>query len=166
MKSDPMRGSDRGQAAFTMLFDSKAFQERYRGRDPQLRVLRGGWNLQTRFSHFGVRSGDTIFAVSVAQKRLHLFGRMTVDELEVEEGFETARGVHGSRVYFDLTVPREILERWRFSAKRGERSIKFLIDGEITRAISFHGIYRLTSQTSSDLFGLLLDHEAKRELSR
>ena len=161
-----MRGGDRGPAAFTMLFDAAAFRERYRGRDPELRVLRGGWNLQTRFSHFGVRSGDTIFAVSVARKRLHLFGRMTVDQLEIEEGYETARGILGSRVYFDLTVPREILERWRFSAKRGERSIKFLIDGEIVRAISFQGIYRLTPQTASDLFGLLLDHEVKRELSR
>jgi hypothetical protein len=148
-----------------MLFDAAAFRERHRGHTPQLRVLRGGWNLQTRFSHFGVQPGDTMFVVSVARKRLHLYGRLTVAGVEIDEGDETVRGVHGSRIHFDLIVPREILDRWRFTSNRGVRPIKFLIEGEITRAISFQGIYRLSSQTAGDLFGLLLDHEAKLALA-
>jgi hypothetical protein len=148
-----------------------------------LSFLWGGNNLQTRFSHFGVRPGDTIYPVMISKKRLYLLGRMTVAALadlrEYLRAHPRARermpaysmcanealvGTHGSLLHFDLTVPREMLERWRFTGNRGERSIKGLVDGDITLAIPFHGIYKLSPGTARDVFNLLLDHEAAAQL--
>ncbi|MBV8368563.1 MAG: hypothetical protein JO036_06455 [Candidatus Eremiobacteraeota bacterium] len=146
-----------------------------------LRFLWGGHNLQTRFSHFGVRAGDTVYPVMIAQRRPYLVGRMTVASVaDLSEylqdhsrdrayvyhrcATEALIGAHGSFLHFDLSVPSNVLERWRFSASRGERPIRGLIEGELTIPMTFQGTYRLSEATATDLFDLLLDHEAKKQL--
>jgi hypothetical protein len=148
-----------------------------------LRFLWGGHNLQTRFSHFGVRKGDTIYPILVLKRRLYLIGRMTVTALvDLEEYLsaheedrayvyhdcarEALLGTHGSYLHFDLVIKREVLERWRYKSLKGERPIKGLIDGALTCPDTFSGTYRLSDETSTDLFNLLLDHEAEKQLHR
>jgi hypothetical protein len=104
-----------------------------------------------------VRRGDAIFPVRVENKGLYLLGRITVSDVSEDGVTEVVRGVLGSRVQRDLRVPREVLDRWRFA---NGRPIKFLVDGEIRRANSFQGVYRLSAQTATDLFGLVFEHEA------
>jgi hypothetical protein len=121
--------------------------------------------------------------VTVAKKRLYLIARMTVasvadlhDHLREHPEDRTSWlvyhacanealiGLHGSFLHFDLAVPDEVLQRWRFAGNRGERPIKGLADGMITIAMPFQGTYRLSERTANDLFHLLLDHEARSHL--
>jgi hypothetical protein len=121
----------------------------------QLSSLLGGWNRQSQFVRAGVREGDAIYPVHVARKRLYLLARIMVDRIEHDDVTERVFGMLGSGVSFDLTVPPETLSRWRFASGR---QIKFLVEGDLTRSNSFQGIYQLSPETASELFGLLLDH--------
>lgn len=159
----------------------RTMQELHRAHSEPLRFLWGGHNLQTRFSHFGVRPGDTIYPVSVGKKRLSLIGRMTVQSVGDLRDYlrehprdramvyhscatEVLIGTHGSLLHFDLHVPNDVLERWRFVSNRGERPIKDLTNGEILNPMTFQGTYRVTDATARDLFSVLLDHEAGKQL--
>lgn len=150
-------------------------------RQEPLRFLWGGHNMQTRFSHFGVRPGDTIYPVSVSKKRLYVIARMTVQSVGDLRDYlrenprdramvyhscarEVLVGTHGSLLHFDVQVPDDVLERWRFANNRGERPIKGLTNGEVTNPMTFQGTYRLTETTARDLFSLLLDREANEQL--
>ncbi len=157
----------REPAAFTVLWSATEvaqFKERYPGAPPRCCVLLGGWNRQTRFGRAGVRPGDTVYPVHVAKKRLYLLTRVMVAEITADAATERVRGALGARLDFDLIVPRTVLERWRFAGSRGERPLKFLGDGGLTRSNSLQGVYRLTPQTATELFGLVLDREAQRQL--
>ncbi len=148
-----------------------------------LHFLWGGHNLLTRYSHFGVRPGDTVYPILILKRRLYLIGRMTVARVaDLKEYLATHKsdrayvhhqcanealiGTHGSFVHFDLVVPNEILERWRFRSQRGERPIKGLVNGQLTCPETFHGTYRVTEDTSTELFDLLLEHEARKQLKQ
>jgi hypothetical protein len=154
----------REPAAFTVLWSATEvaqLKERYPGAPPRCCVLLGGWNQQTRFGRAGVRPGDTVYPVHVAKKRLYVLTRLVVTDIDDDGVTERLNGALGARFQFDLAVPAELLERWRFAGGREPRPIKFLVDGEVTRANSFQGVYRLSRQTASDLFGLILDREAR-----
>jgi hypothetical protein len=154
----------REPAAFTALWsatDVAHFKERHPDAPPRSSVLLGGWNQQTRFSRAGVRSGDTVYPVHIAKKRLYVLTRLIITDIDDDGVTERLSGALGARFQFDLAVPPALLERWRFAGGREPRPIKFLVDGGLTRASSFQGVYRLSQQTASDLFGLILDREAR-----
>lgn len=182
--SMPRKPVDRQAATFTMLWPSdyvKAIRKRHREHPEPLHFLWGGHNLQTRFKYYGVRPGDTVYPVFIAKKQLYLVGRMTVTAVSDLKSYladhprdasyvyhgcanEALAGTHGTLLHFDLPVPRDMLEGWRFLANRGERSIKRLIDGMVTLALPFQGTYRVTPATATALFHLLLEHEAAKQL--
>ncbi len=159
-----MHPHDRDPVAFTVLWsgaDYDRFRRRYAAA-PQTRVLLGGWNRQTRFSRSGVRSGDSVFPVRIAKKRLYVLARLTVADLSTDGVTETVDGILGSRIHFDLVVPPAMLHRWQFA---GGRPVKFLVNGEVKRSNSFQGVYRLSASTATDLFGLILEHDAQTHLT-
>lgn len=127
----------------------------HREQPEALRFLWGGHNLQTRFSHFGVREGDAVYPILIDRAYVY---HSCANEVLI--------GTHGSFLHFDLIVARDILERWRYKSKRGERRIKGLVDGDLTCPDTFCGTYRVSDETSTDLFNLLLDHEAQKQLHR
>ena len=149
-------------ASFTVLWssdDCESFKARHKP-GARLRTLFGGWNRASGYRRAGVEVGDSVFPVYVAKRTLYVIGRMIVDTIAEDGTTETLRGAFGTNVYFDLPVPADVLGRWRFASPRGERQIKFLCDGQLTRSNSFQGIYRLTPATATELLGLLIDREA------
>ena len=137
-----------------------------------LRFVWGGHNLQTRFSHFKVRAGDFIYPVYVRDQTIYVIARMKVEtamtcseyaNLHPEDSYlilhscanEVLVGSEGTNIRFDLAAPQEVLERWRFQSKKGERELKFLSNGKLKHSISLQGIYRLSMTSVPDLSLLL-----------
>lgn len=143
--------------------DHVRFREWYPG-GGQARFILGGWNQATRYAAAGVRPGDAIYPVHVIRGSLHLLTRLAVAEIVDEGVTEIVRGTLGFRYHLDLVVPPDVLERWRFTSRKGPRPIRFLENGRLTRSNSFQGIYRVEPDTASELFGLLIEHEAKQQL--
>lgn len=137
-----------------------------------LRFLWGGQNLQTRFSHFKVQPGDFIYPLCVQAKTVYVVACMKVKaamtrseyiHLHPEDSYlirhscasEVLVGSLGTTIRFDMAVPQEMLERWRFQSQKQERGLKFIIDGKLTRTISLQGVYHLSAESAQDLAKLL-----------
>ncbi|WP_234533200.1 hypothetical protein [Streptomyces shenzhenensis] len=56
---------------------------------------------------------------------------------------EVLVGPPGTPLDFGLPVPGDLLTRLTYRSRRSERQIKHVVDGELRRAASVHGIYRL-----------------------
>lgn len=52
---------------------------------------------------------------------------------------------------FDTAVPGDLLERLTFTSRRGERLLKYVEDGRLTRSVSLQGIYRLAADSAEEL---------------
>ncbi|MFD4913933.1 hypothetical protein ACFWNR_11985 [Streptomyces virginiae] len=68
-------------------------------------------------------------------------------------------GPPGSPLSFGTTVPPDLLERLTYTSRRGERTLKYIEDGRLTRSVSLQGIYRLAPASASELRRLVLDAE-------
>jgi hypothetical protein len=146
-----------------------------------LPVLFGGPHLsEPSFRRAGVKVGDLLYPVAVSNRRVHLVARMRVREmilLSQEDGpslidqrfpqfkawkilaptctEEVIIGTEGIAPMADLEVPADVLERLRFRSQRGERALKYVRNGELTRSIGLHGIYRLAESSAADLARLI-----------
>lgn len=146
-----------------------------------LPVLFGGPHLsEPSFRRAGVKVGDLIYPVAVVNRQVYVVGRMRVREMLLigqEDGStlidqrfpqfkawkvlaptcteEVVIGGEGSTLHDDLPLPKEILTRLTFRSQRGERLLKHVRDGELTRSVGLHGIYRLTGQSADDLVAVI-----------
>ena len=146
-----------------------------------LPVLFGGPHLsEPSFRRAGVKVGDHIYPVTVANRRMHVVARMRVREMLllgqedgptlIEERFPQYRawkflaptctdevliGMDGSAARTDLAVPADLLGRLRFRSQRGERALRHIKEGELTSSIGLQGIYRLTEASAAELAGLI-----------
>jgi hypothetical protein len=147
-----------------------------------LPVLFGGPHLsEPSFRRAGVKVGDAIYPVAVANRQVHLVARMRVLEMVllgqedgpslIEQRFpqyrvwrflaptctdEVVIGTDGTAPRSDLTVPADLLAAVRFRSQRGERALKHIKGGELTSSIGLQGIYRLTPE-SADAFAALIE---------
>jgi hypothetical protein len=146
-----------------------------------LPVLFGGPHLsEPSFRRAGVKVGDLLYPVAVVNRRVHLIAQMRVREmilLSQEDGptlidqrfpqfkawkmlaptctEEVVIGTEGTAPRADLEIPGDMLEQLRFRSQRGERTLKYVKDGELTRSIGLHGIYRLAESSALDLARLM-----------
>lgn len=146
-----------------------------------LPVLFGGPHLsEPSFRRAGVKVGDTLYPVAVANRRVYLVARMGVREMIllgqedgptlIEDRFPQYRpwkflaptctdeviiGMHGSAPRADLEVPADMLVRLTFRSQRGERTLRHLKDGELTSSIGLQGIYRLAASSAADFAALI-----------
>ena len=146
-----------------------------------LPVLFGGPHLsEPSFLRAGVRVGDLVYPVAVANRRVHVVARMRVREMLllgqedgpslIEQRFKQFRdwrflaptctdevliGMDGTAPRSDLVVPPEMLTRLTFRSQRGERRLRHIKGGELTSSIGLQGIYRLTPPSAEDLAGLV-----------
>ncbi|WP_125775804.1 hypothetical protein [Antribacter gilvus] len=60
-----------------------------------------------------------------------------------------------SPLRFDRAIPGDMLGRLTYVSRRGQRTIKHVSDGEITRAVSVHGIYRLHPTSATEIGDLV-----------
>jgi hypothetical protein len=146
-----------------------------------LPVLFGGPHLsEPSFRRAGVKVGDLIYPVAVANRRVHVVARMRVREMIllgqedgpslIEQRFSQFRdwkflaptctdevliGMDGTAPRADLVVPPEVLTKLTFRSQRGERHLKHIKDGELTSSIGLQGIYRLTEASADGLAELI-----------
>lgn len=153
------------------LYYCRFFATTQEARKP-LRFLWGGHNQQTRFSHFKVQVNDLIYPLCVKNQILYVLGRMKVKalmtrwdyvRLHPEDSYlilhrcanEVLLGEAGTAISFDVAVPKNLLESWRFQSQKRKRALKFLEDGKLRHSVSLQGIYRLSEATARDLADLL-----------
>jgi hypothetical protein len=146
-----------------------------------LPVLFGGPHLsEPSFRRAGVRVGDLLYPVAVSNRRVHVVARMRVREMIllgqedgptlIDQRFpqykawkilaptcteEVIVGMEGTPLRADIELPAEVLERLTFRSQRGERPLRYVRDGELTRSVGLHGIYRLTPSSAADLSALI-----------
>jgi hypothetical protein len=124
--------------------------------------------------------GDLVYPVAVMNRQVHVIGRMRVREMLllgqedgptlIDQRFpqykawkvlaptcteEVIVGGEGTTLRDDLVLPPEILMRMTFRSQRGERPLKYVRDGELSRSIGLHGIYKLSRQSADDLAALV-----------
>lgn len=147
-----------------------------------LPVLFGGPHLsEPSFRRAGVRVGDLIYPVAVMNRRVYLVARMRVKEMIllgqedgptlIEERFPQYRpwkflaptctdevliGMEGTAPRTDLELPPDVLQGLTFRSQRGERKLKHVKDGQLTRSIGLQGIYRL-AERSAEQFAQLIE---------
>jgi hypothetical protein len=68
---------------------------------------------------------------------------------------EVIIGIEGTVPRADLDLPSEVLMSLTFRSQRGERPLKYVKNGELTRSIGLHGIYRLSQSSATDLSALM-----------
>jgi hypothetical protein len=146
-----------------------------------LPALFGGPHLsEPSFRRAGVKVGDLLYPVAVSNHRVHLVAQMWVREMVllgqedgpslIDQRFpqfkpwktlaptctdEVIIGIEGSVPRADLEIPSEMLVRLSFRSQRGERPLKYVKNGELTRSIGLHGIYRLSQTSAADLAELM-----------
>ena len=133
-------------------------------------------NALKSFRRAGVKVGDLLYPVAVSNRRVHLVAQMRVREMVllgqedgpslIDQRFpqfkpwktlaptctdEVIIGIEGSVPRADLEIPSEMLVRLSFRSQRGERPLKYVKNGELTRSIGLHGIYRLSQTSAADL---------------
>jgi hypothetical protein len=146
-----------------------------------LPVLFGGPHLsEPSFRRAGVRVGDTVYPIAVANRKVYVVARMRVREMLllgqedgpglIEQRFPQYRawkflaptcteevivGMEGTAPRADLEVPAEVLERLTFRGQRGERAFKHVKEGELTSSLALQGIYRLATGSADDFASLV-----------
>jgi hypothetical protein len=146
-----------------------------------LPVLFGGPHLsEPSFRRAGVRVGDLLYPVAVLNRRVYVVGRMRVREILllgqedgptlIDQRFpqykpwkvlaptcteEVVVGVEGTTLRGDNDLPDEVLERLTFRSARGERPLRHVRNGELSRSVGLHGIYRLSTASADDLASLI-----------
>ena len=146
-----------------------------------LPVMFGGPHLsEPSFRRAGVRVGDLLYPVAVSNRRVHVVARMRVREMIllgqedgptlIDQRFpqykawkilaptcteEVVIGMEGTPLRADVEVPADVLERLTFRSQRGERTLRYVQDGELTRSVGLHGIYRLSASSAADLAALV-----------
>lgn len=163
-------------ASYTMLWsqDYCRYLARVNEVGQPLRFVWGGHNQDTRFSHMQLAQADRIYPLTVVAKQLYVVARMDVEQFVTREGFarlypervhlilnpcadEIVLGEDGTPIRFDVGVPSAILESIRFTAQRGIRPIRYVVDGKLERTISIQGVYRLTAESAAAFDQLLED---------
>jgi hypothetical protein len=146
-----------------------------------LPVLFGGPHLsEPSFRRAGVKVGDLLYPIAVANRRVHVIARLRVREMLllgqedgpalIDERFpqykawrflaptcteEVVIGMDGTAPRADLTMTPEMLSRLTFRSQRGERTFKQVRDGELTSSLGLQGIYRLSDSSAADLAELI-----------
>lgn len=146
-----------------------------------LPVLFGGPHLsEPSFRRAGVKVGDLLYPVAVMNHQVYVIGRMRVREMLliaqedgptlIDQRFpqfkawkllaptcteEVVVGAEGTTLRADLAIPPDMLGRLTFRSQRGERPLKYVRDGELTRSVGLHGIYRLSAGSAEDLAQLI-----------
>ncbi|GAA3504068.1 hypothetical protein GCM10019016_111810 [Streptomyces prasinosporus] len=154
----------------------------YAGR--RLTMLFGGPHQSLpSFQRAGVQPGDRIYPVRAHRTRLHVLGVLEVARIVPYENAGSALpdddyvklldwrplktgcvtevliGPPGAPLRFDTVVPGGLLERLTYTSRRGERLLKHVEDGRLTRSTSLQGIYRLAADSAEEL-DQLIRHEA------
>ena len=164
--------------SYTTLWTNDLCRELERSGEEGLRltILFGG--------PYGAHPGDTIYPVRAHRTRLHVLGAMEVSRVVTHEeagaelhdddyaklmywrrlktGFvsEVLLGPPGSPLSFDTVVPGDVLERLTFTSRRGERTLRFVEDGRLTRSIGLQGVYRLAPASAEELRRLVAERWA------
>jgi hypothetical protein len=157
----------------------------------KLKVLFGGpHQSQPRFSRFGVKPGDYLYPIHVADGVLYVLSRMQVKRLMPLEEYiaanprlfagceaaeyrgraldywlndrpelrylvwsctdEVALGRGGTPIRFDVALSSAELEGLRFRSKRGERGLKYIEGGRLTKVLGLDGgVYRLSPESAA-----------------
>jgi hypothetical protein len=147
-----------------------------------LPVLFGGPHLsEPSFRRAGVRVGDIVYPIAVANRKVYVVARVRVREMLllgqedgpglIDQRFPQYRswkflaptcteevivGMDGTAPRADLELPAEMLDRLTFRSQRGERRLKQVKDGELTSSLALQGIYRLAGGSTDD-FAQVID---------
>ncbi|UUU31913.1 hypothetical protein JIX56_19525 [Streptomyces sp. CA-210063] len=152
----------------------------------RLGVLFGGPHQSLpSFERAGVKTGDAVYPIRAFRKQMWVLGRLEVgwlldydtvgNHLAMEDCLrlvhwkplkagcvsEVLVGPPGTPLTFNRPVPGDLLGRLTYRSRRGERQIKHVVDGELLRAVSVHGIYRLAPQSAEELRAVLNDEVAQ-----
>src|SRR5215831_19170416 len=66
--------------------------------------------------------------------------------------------VEATPVRFDVAIPGDLLETLTWRNRRGDtRTLKYVVDGRLERAIGLQGMYRLTPESTGELAALVRD---------
>lgn len=171
--------------SYTTLWTNDLCRELQRGgyAGRRLTMLFGGPHQSLpSFVRAGVEPGDTIYPVRAFRTRLHVLGALEVariipyadagaelhdddyvkliDWRPLKAGCvsEVLIGPPGSPLSFDTVVPGDLLERLTFTSRRGERTLRHVEDGRLTRSISLQGVYRLHTDSATELRQLVAAH--------
>ena len=167
--------------AYTVFWTIDRWLGALSGGHKPLPVMFGGPHLsEPSVRRAGVRVGDLLYPVAVSNRRVHVVARMRVREMIllgqedgptlIDQRFpqykawkilaptcteEVVIGMEGTPLRADVEVPAEVLERLTFRSQRGERTLRYVQDGELTRSVGLHGIYRLSPSSAADLAELV-----------
>jgi len=181
MRREPLREEGHVADAYTVFWTIDRWLGAVAVGHKPLPVLFGGPHLsEPSFRRAGVRVGDVIFPVAVANRRVHVVARMRVREMIllgqedgptlIDQRFpqfrswrflaptcteEVVIGMDGTAPRADLELPVDVLDRLTFRSQRGERRLKQVKDGELTSSIGLQGIYRLDPASADDLSELI-----------
>ncbi|WP_415948532.1 hypothetical protein [Streptomyces sp. KLOTTS4A1] len=128
------------------------------------------------FRSAGVQPGDRIFPIRLLRRKLYVLGALDVTRVMPYEDAgallddddyakvvrwrvlkagcvsEVVFGPPGTPLGFGTAIPGEALERLTYtSRRRGERTVKHVVDGELMHSISVHGVYRLAEASGRAL---------------
>jgi uncharacterized protein (TIGR02996 family) len=132
----------------------------------------------------GIRTGVIVYPVSIHQRRLYVHGRMRVKELlwpdyylklHGEDGDLLAPRMHdrtvivgtsGTPLRFDVTVPANMLRRFRLRLSKSERPLKHIRHDEVTHAVELTGNTPIAKRTGLDLDSLLSSYMVREAPTR
>lgn len=121
----------------------------------------------------GVRDGDTIFVVSYHNGQMQLIGRICVDRIVSQRTAERVMGRGNlweanehiiaatpiSRAWFDLIVPREVLNKIRFVVNNKSVPPKVVSPNQLDTQ-TLRGVRRLSNR-SGTLLDILIEEREK-----
>ncbi len=133
------------------------------------------------FRRAGVQPGDRIHPIRLFRRKLYVLGALEVGRIMPYEDTgalledddyakvmrwrllkagcvsEVVFGPPGASLSFGTDIPGDLLERLTYTSRRGERTIKHVVDGELLHPISVHGVYRLSPGSGRELDQLVRD---------
>ncbi|WP_233415278.1 hypothetical protein [Streptomyces sp. N35] len=142
----------------------------------RLSVLFGGPHQSLpSFRSAGVQPGDRIHPIRLFRRKLYVLGALDVARLMPYEDTgsllddddyakvmrwrplkagcvgEVVFGPPGAPLSFGTAIPGDLLERLTYTSRRGERTLRNVVDGELLHHIGVHGVYRLAPASAHEL---------------
>jgi hypothetical protein len=168
-------------ALFTMYWpDWMCAAAREHGLEGQpLTIVWGGHNHDTSFARFKVGVGDTLVPVTCVSGVVYVLASLVVLAKSNAAlwlpahpehahtrlpgcGNEVLVGTPQASLRFDRPLSPAQLMAWRYATSTGERPLKFLRQGRLTRTMSMQGVYRVTEATRAVLASEPQAHRQQR----
>ncbi len=161
-------------ALFTMYWpDWMCAAAREQGLEGQpLDIVWGGHNHDTDFTRFKVGAGDTLVPVTCVEGVVYALASVLVQAKGTGAqwlashpehaktrlpgcGNAVLAGTAQAPLRFDRALSAAQLTAFRYATATGERPLKFLRQGRLTRTMSMQGVYRVTEPTATMVTTLL-----------